>query len=493
MVQGKRKQEKFADMRQNSFLKNIIYNFSYQMLLIIVPLITTPYLSRILGADRIGEYSFAQSVVSYFCLAAVLGTALYGQRAVAEAKSDLKARSALFLEIFFIRLFSVCLLLGAYYFLIVSRAANKTLYWLLAVELVSVCFDVSWFFQGMESFRTITLFSGAGKILGTICIFCFVRSPADLNLYVLFSCGSVLTGYIAAWSALPGLVRFQGLRLQKLLSHLKSSLKLFVPQFAIQVYTVLDKTMIGLITKSNPENAYYEQSQKLVKVLITIVTSVNAVVASRVTILWAQDRRDEAKRLIENSFRVILAMSLPMALGLWLIAPSVIPLYFGRGYDKVIPLVRILALLLPIIGCSNIVGMQLFVPIKKERWLTCSVVAGVAVNVGLNAFLIPRFASAGAAAASVLAELAVTLVQLALARKLISLLRVLKILLRYLCFTGVMAVPALALSAWLRDGFLYIVVQVVLCCAVYFLLLLLTKDPVLDIRKGGRRGKQRFS
>jgi len=406
---------------------------------------------------------------------------LFGQRAIAEIRSDAKARSIAFIEIFVLRCLSVCVFLTTYGILIVSNASNPKLYWLLAIEILSVAFDISWFFQGMELFRIITLFNGISKVVGTIFIFGFVKSADDLNLYVLFYSGSLLIGHMAAWSALPKYISVSPIRLGNLFGRLKSSLRLFVSQFAIQIYTVLDKTMIGVITKSDFENGYYEQSQKLIKVLVTIVTSINTVVASRVTILWNCNKKDEVNELIENSFRIILALSFPMALGTYIVAPSIVPIYYGAGYEGVVPLIRTLAMLLPIIGCSNIIGMQLFVPIKKEKWLTYSVVVGAMVNLVLNTFMISWFSSVGAAIASVIAELVVTLTQFYLARNLVDIKKVIRMAMRYMTFTGVMAIPALLLLKVLTTGFMTIVVEVFVCCGIYFVLLVMFKDPILSI------------
>ena len=471
---------------KRSFAKNYLFNLVYQIMAIALPLITTPYLSRVLGADSIGKYSFAQSIVSYFALFAALGTTMYGQRLIAGASNDPKERTRLFWEVFAFRTVGVLAACAIYCLFIMPSASDGLLYAVAAIEIVTVAFDITWFYQGMEDFQPIAVCTVIGKFLAIICIFAFVKTREDLVMYVLFYCVSIFLGNIISWLKLPkylvGLGK--GERRFRLYVHFLPALSLFVSQVAVQVYTVVDKTMIGLITKSDFENGYYEQSQKLCRVLVALVCSMGVVMASRVAVLWRDKKKEDIYKLISGSFRFVFALSVPMAIGVILVASRFVPVFYGAGFAPVVPLLSVLVLMLPILGCSNVMGIQLFVPTGREKLLTLSVAMGAVVNFALNLVLIRFYASMGAVIASLTAEAVVTGVQFFFARKEISVFSVLRSFLRYLLFGGIMGAVGIGMSFIAPSGILGMAVIAIPCVAVYGGLLLITKDPVFEFFKG---------
>ena len=474
--------------KKRSFAGNYIFNLIYQVIALALPLVTTPYLSRVLGADGIGKYSFAQSIVSYFALFAALGTTLYGQRQIARVNADPEERSRLFWEIFIFRVLGACIAAGIYCVTIIPvYSASALLYAVAAIEIVTVAFDITWFYQGMENFQPIAVATAVGRILAMAAIFIFVKEKNDLIIYVICYCASLLVGNIFSWKSIRQYlvpVRPRGFKIAK---HFLPALSLFASQFAIQIYTVLDKTMIGLITRSDFENGYYEQSQKLIKVLIALVTSLGVVVASRVAVLWKEERKKDVYEMIYGSFRFVFALGLPMAAGTMLILSRFVPIFYGSGFEPVIPIICILVFMFPVLGCSNVIGIQLLVPSGRERSLTVSVIVGALVNVVLNAFLIVYFAARGAALASVIAELAVTAVQFWFVRKEIKISRVLRIFARYALFTVIMGVVGLAVAYFAADGIFGIALIALPCVIVYAALLFVTKDPVFAFFKNARQ------
>ena len=465
-----------------SLKKNYFFNLIYQVLVLSIPLVTTPYLSRILGADRIGEYSFAQSIVSYFVLVAVLGTSLYGQREIAYEKARNGNIENVFFEILAVRWIGVFICLLAYYACVLTNVNNRLLYLVASIELVSTAFDISWFYQGIEEFGNITVLNGISKIFGTALIFAFVKDSSDLELYVIFYCGAILIGNLFQWIILPKYVNIRFVHKIKLLKHIKKSIKLFISQLAIQLYTVLDKTMIGVITKSDYENGYYEQSQKVVKTTITVVTAIGAVMASRIANLYGEGyekNKDKIRKLLELSFRLVFCMSLPITFGIILIAHRFVPIFYGRGYEKVILMISILSAIVPAVGASNIIGIQLFVPSNRERLLTQSVIVGSCVNVILNVFMISRYGAIGAVVASVIAEYTVTFGQIYLARKEISLKKILQLFVRYLTFSIVMFVIGKLVMNKFTESILGMLLIICICGLVYVAQLLILKDPIV--------------
>lgn len=472
-------------MGKKSFTKNYFFNLIYQIMAIALPLITTPYLSRVLGADSIGKYSFAQSIVSYFALFAALGTTMYGQRLIARASREPKERSKLFWEILLFRTAGALAACLIYCLTIMPGASDPLLYAVAAIEIVAVAVDVTWFYQGMEDFRPVAAYTALGKLLAILGIFLFVKSREDLVVYVILYCGSILLGNALTWldlrHYLVGLDKEQ--RKLSVIRHFLPALSLFISQVAIQVYVVLDKTMIGLITKSDFENGYYEQGQKLSRVLVALVTSMGVVMASRVAVLWKENKKQRVYSLIESSFRLVFALSIPIAFGVTLVASRFVPIFYGDGFEPVVPLLMVLSFMIPVIGCSNVIGIQLLVPSGREKLLTVSVSVGALVNVILNLGLIYWYASTGAAIASLLAEIVVTSVQFFFVRKEIRVIRIIKIALRYVLFGGLMAAVGFVVSMFAPDGIVGLVLIVMPCVVVYGGLLVMTKDPVFTMFK----------
>ena len=469
-------------MEQKSISKNYIFNLSYQILLYVVPFVTTPYLSRVLAAEGVGRYSFAQSIVSYFVLAATMGTTLYGQRKIASLRRDPVAQTAAFLEIFLLRIATTSAALLIYALVVLPLCGNPALYLVAALDIVAVGVDLSGFFQGQEEFGVIAGCNGLCKLASVALIFLCVKSAADLNRYVLIYCGTAVLGFISEWLFVPRhFVHGCSIDLHMPFRHIRPALSLFVAQVAMQVYTVLDKTMIGVITRSDIQNGYYEQAQKLIHVLLAFATSLGTVMASRMVMLWKEGRRDAIQEMIEVSFRMTAAVGLPIAAGVMLIAHRFVPIFYGDGFAGVVPLLYVLAALIPIIGCSNVLGVQYLIPTGQERFLTYSVLAGSATNVVLNALLISRFQAVGAAIASVLAESCVTAVQIHIVQKEeLNLKPLAGIFARYLVCCLPMAGVGVLVERVAPQGIPGLALIIAVCAATYGAVLLLIRDPVVE-------------
>ncbi len=396
-------------MKEKSIKKNFAFNLVYQLLILIIPIIVTPYISRVLGVSGIGEYSYASSIVAYFVLFATLGTATYGQRTIGYNQQDPEGRSRAFWEIFILRVGMSFITLGAYavYAFIFAPQAGRVVCIIFALNIVNVIFDVTWFMQGMEEFGKTTLISIIFRLLNLASVFLFVKTESDLWKYTLISVGYSVLGNMIIWVFIPRYVcKVKGVRPFK---DIKSILQLFLPTIAIQVYTVVDKSMIGWLTEGYTENGYYEQAEKIVKMALTVVTALGTVTIPRISRTFKEGNIEEVKRYVYRSYRYVWLTAIPMTCGLIVVASIFVPIFFGAGYEKCALLIPILGALTILIGLSNVSGMQYFVPTGKQNVLTFTVVVGAVVNIALNAALIPFYASMGAAIATLVAEFSVTL------------------------------------------------------------------------------------
>ena len=314
------------------------------MLSLITPLITAPYISRVLGSSGVGIYSYTNSIVTYFTLFAALGTASYGQREIAMHRNDSKASSKLFWEIEFLSITTTAVSLIIWLIWICVSTQYTAVYGVLTLSVLAVAFDISWYFGGFEKFKYIVIRNTVVKITGIALLFLFVKKETDILLYVCIMAATGLIGNISMWTYLPKLlskVDFKTLHPFKV--HLKQTFLYFIPTIATSVYTVLDKTMIGAITNSEELNGYYEQATKIIRMVESLLFSLNTVMVSRQSYLFAEGKTDEIKEKIDKSFEFLFALAVPFMFGIWGVAENFVPWFFGNGYKPVVMLLYLMS------------------------------------------------------------------------------------------------------------------------------------------------------
>ena len=399
-------------MKKRSLTKNYIYNLSYQIIILILPLLTAPYISRVLGAENIGIYSYTISITTYFVTFGALGIALYGQREIAYLQNDKKEYSKTFYEIILLRAIAMFISLTIFYFVFVFKQNEYQIYYrILLLEIIGNLFDISWFFQGLEEFKKTVMRNTIVKILSLISIFSFVKTRDDLYIYFIIYVLSIFIGNISLWFYLPKYVKKIKIKELNVFRHFKPTIALFIPQIAIQVYTLLDKTMIGTIIADKAEVGYYDQSQKIIKVVLTVVTSLGTVMMPRIANTYAEGNKKKIEEYMSKSFNMVFFLAFPIVFGIIIISDVFVPIFFGDGYIPVINLMKVISPIILLIGLSNVTGTQYLLPTKRQKEFTLSVVFGACVNFSLNMFLIPRYGALGASVGTVLAELTVSCIQ----------------------------------------------------------------------------------
>lgn len=255
-------------MAKVKIIKNYIYNVLYQLLAVLLPFITIPYVSRVLGAENVGINSFTNANTQYFVLIATMGISIYGTREIAYLKNDINARSKLFFEIMLIKLMLFILSYSLFFIFLWLVHQYKQIYLIQSISIVSAFFDVSWFFMGLQNFKITVLRNFLVKIISIVSIFAFVKDSNDIYEYILILVLSIFFGNISIWSFLKNNLEFtKDLKVKSLKKHIKPILVLFVPQIAIQVFTVVNKTILGIY--STPVNlGLFENSDKIIRIFI---------------------------------------------------------------------------------------------------------------------------------------------------------------------------------------------------------------------------------
>ena len=470
--------------------RNFTLQTIYQLISTIIPIFTIPFITRNLGADRIGYYSYLASICSYFVLVANLGSYSYGVREIAYFQNDRKKYSEIFSGIQLLRFYLSCVVLFFYFLYSLIFDEDKLILAILSLNIFNVIFDISWFYNGIEDFRPIVSRALVLKLLYAASLFIFVRSENNFYAYAIVQVGFTLLISLSYWAGLRNVVDFTFK--VKPFKHLKGTFSLFLPALAIQMYTVLDKTMIGMFSTENyNENAYYEFAQNIVRSCLILCTSLTKVSAPKISFYIASNNTNGMKNQLYNSYSFVWFTGLPICVSLFAIAPLFVPIYFGAGYDKVSVLIRVLLPLILIVGMSSVSGNQYFVPKDFIKVQTISLVSGSLINVILNAFFIPRYFAAGASIASVIAELSVTVCQfIFIARyKEISVWKVIFSSWRYLLASIILAIYYyILISTFSFLDIFSVIILVLFGIVVYVVSLVILRDPgvlyYIRIKKG---------
>ena len=462
---------------KKSIAKNYIYNLTYQILVLLLPLITTPYISRVLGAENIGIYSYTISISAYFILFGSLGIALYGQRQIAYEQNDKKKYSITFWEIIILRIITMLISLVLFYFTFAIGKNNYNIYYkILMLEIIGNCLDISWFFQGMEEFKKTVIRNTLVKLISIVCIFTFVKTEADLPVYFIIYVLSILIGNISLWLYLPKFLIKIKIRELKIIKHLKPTMALFIPQIAIQVYTLLDRTMIGTIIANKSEVGYYEQSQKIIKMLLTVVTSLGTVMLPRIANTFASGKKEKVTEYMKRSFHLVFLLAFPIIFGIIAVSDKFVPIFFGQGYEKVAILMKIISPIILLIGLSNVTGTQYLLPTKRQKEYTISVVGGAIINFVMNSILIGKYGAIGASIGTVIAELTVTLIQIYFVRKDFHLDYILKMSKKYGIVSLIMYVVCFIIGNFVVNTLISIILQIIVGIIIYGTLIIILKD-----------------
>ena len=460
-------------------IKNYLYNAGYQILLLIVPLITTPYISRVLGAHASGINSYTNGWVTFFYLIGQMGISLYGNREVAYHRDDKHERSRIFWGIEALQLCSITLSFIAYIVVVFAFSSTfRTYYLLQSLWIVAYGLDVSWYFMGMEDFRKTVVRNTIVKLFTTAMIFVVVRQQSDLWKYILLLGGAQVGGNLTLWPYLRNSIEWVKPSEWHPFTHLYPSLMLFIPTITTQVYMVVNKLMLGRIGAQDALGQF-DYADKLIKVVLAVVTATGTVMLPHVAAMFAKGDYKAVRRSLYKSFDFVTALAVPMAAGVMAIGLKLAPWFLGSQYVPSGEVMCIEAPILVLIAWSNVTGTQYLMPIKRVREYTISVTVGAVVNIIANFFLIPKYSSNGAAVATVIAEFSVTAVQLYCVRSTIRRRDLFKELWRYLLAGAVMFVIVFRLDQMMTMNIVNLVIQVAVGVIIYALALYLLRAPIL--------------
>lgn len=464
-------------MNQRKIVTNYLYNLSYQILQIMLPIITTPYISRVLGVDGVGTYSVTYAITNYYILFGMIGISTYGSRQIAYSRDDLCKKSQIFWDINTLKILTMgtSTVIFYLYVLIFVAGSEKLLFMVQGIVLLAQVFDISWYFTGVEGFKKTAVRNMLVKLSSVILIFILVKEKEDLVLYAFIISFSMLVGQLALWSGLRKEVSFVKPNMSSVVNHLKQTIPLWIPSIAINIYNSIDKVMLSNLV-NNTSVGLYESSQKLVKVAATVTTSLSAVIAPNIANNFKNGRVEQTKRICTNSMIFISMISIPICFGMIGIRNTIVPWFYGKGYESVSELLLLSSWLVITLGWSSIFGTQILISCNEEKKYTKAIFVSLVINLLLNTLLIPRLAERGAIIASVIAEYTGMILMMIACRRWIYLRNVLAPLSKYVCSGIVMCLLIQKMESYVPFNVVGTCIQIFFGSIFYFVILLLLRE-----------------
>lgn len=405
---------------QASLKRNLGFQAVYQILNTCLPLITAPYLARVLGAEKLGIFSFTSSVVMYFTLIAMLGTVNYGTRSVATVKESKIELSHAFWSIYSLQaIISLGSLIAYILYVIFLCKDNQIIAFIQTIAILDCFLNISWFFFGLEKFQVTVTRSFFVKILTVVAIVLLVKKTSDLWLYTLIMLCGTLISDLVLWVYLPRSISFERVKINDIVGHLKPNLMLFIPLLAMSLYHIMDKTMLGILSNYEQSGFYYN-ADKIVNITASLISGISTVMLPRMTSLTSQGKREESDSLFKLSLEGTVLIGTAMAFGIAAIANEFVPIFFGPGYEECIILTIVLAPILIIKSFTFTASYQFLIPHNKEKVYIISACVGATICFIANLVLIPHYGAMGAVIGILLAELGACTWQLISISKLIN-------------------------------------------------------------------------
>lgn len=453
-----------------SIKQNFMYNVIYQVMLIILPLITTPYISRVLGTDGVGTYAYTYTVANYFMLLAMLGVKNYGNRSIASVRDDEELLSRTFWQIYGLQfLCSMVSLFGYMIFVFWNEQNYRTIALIQGIFVFSGMLDISWLFFGLEEFKITVVRNIVIRLMSLAGVFVFVHQRSDLWKYTLIMTLGTLCSQGYLWIYLKRFVNWYRPKWPELRKHLRAELILFIPIIAVSLYKMMDKIMLEQLSNIT-QVGYYESAEKILNIPTGVITALGTVMLPRMSNLAAKGKTQESKKYIYNSIIFAMFLGAAMMFGIAGIAEDFVPVFLGREYMPCIILLRVMCPTIPFIAWANVIRTQYLIPNQEDRSYIISVIIGAVVNLVINILLIPQMDAMGAVIGTVCAEGSVCICQTMMVRKKLDIVKYLKNTMMYFFIGGIMLLTIMSIRNVSNHEIVVLVLEIVIGGAVYVVL-----------------------
>lgn len=451
---------------KTSIKMNFIYQMIYEILIIILPFATSPYISRVIGAEGLGVYSYSYSVAYYFVLFAMLGLKNYGNRSIARVRDDRKMLDKTFSDIFVLHAVISLFCIVVYVFYCIFIKTDRVYAVIQGAVVLSALFDISWFYFGIEEFRITVIRNIVIKLLTVLTIFMFVKSSSDLWIYCTIMSAGFLISQLALWIPLKKYVSFVKPDITGMKEHIKPLIILFIPAIAVSLYKYMDKIMIGALS-SKEQLGFYDNAEKVNTIPLTVIGSFGTVMMPKMSNLAAKEDKKESNRYMSLSMQFVMCLAFALSFGLAGVGKVFAPFFWGKGFELSGTIIMYLSVTVPFISFANVIRTQYLIPNKKDNEYMLSVVMGAAVNLIINFILIPRKGALGAAVGTIAAEVVVCLVQTFSVRKDLPLVKFFKSFIIFIPLGIVMFIPVFIEGNLMASTFITLCIQIMTGAIIY--------------------------
>ena len=402
--------------------KNFAYQLVYQILSVVIPLVTTPYIARVLEAEGVGIYSYTYAIANYFVIFGKLGIDMYGNRLIAMQKGDKQKISQKFWDVFCVHLIFAGISLLLYGILIICISENRLILVIQGIYIISQLFNINWFYFGMEQFKITVTRNIIVKVITLICVFLFVKNINDIWKYTLITALGMAVGEAAMWLILPNYVSLCRPKWDEMKKHIKPLILFFIPVAASSIYTMMDKIFIKIFQDAE-QVGYYENAEKIVSVGRTVTVALGTVALPRASRLVAERKQNILADTVKESFLIDIWFSIAFAYGIGAVAGDLVPIFLGDKFTDSIPLVYMLIPCIPCWSIANVFRTQYVIPKQKDKIYVHSQIIAAVINFMFNLFCIPIMGTRGAVVGTVIAELIVCVMMVISSKEIINIMQ----------------------------------------------------------------------
>lgn len=463
-------------------LSNVVYQSLFQIVKIIIPLITIPIVSKALGPENVGIFKYSNSIVSYFALIAGMGTTLYGQRQIAMHRSSKQKMSEVFWSIEMLSVF-VSILIFIIYFLVCLILNWNLIYIIQSLTIIAVMFDISWLFMGLEDFKLPSIRSTIVSLTSLMLIIFFVNSKDDLYVYVFITVVSTLLSQLCMWPFLKNRVKFVKISLKMVFNHFKGTIELFFPTIAITFYTNLNITVLGFFSTS--ENvAFYSNAILFTTIITSLISTLDTVMLPQISFRLTKESKESILETLKITLNLPFYFTIPAYFGLCLISPKMIPWFLGDNFKFVIYLIPITSLLIIIKPIGMGISRQYLISSGRIKEYSRSLLYGAIVGLILNVILVPIFDIWGSVFTIITAETIIVISRLVPFIKETSFKYNIKFIFIYFLCSIFMYVITFFMTFNLSESILTTAIQIMLALGIYlFLTIIMKVSPINSLLK----------
>lgn len=444
--------------------KNFVYNMVYQIFIFIIPLISTPYISRSLGVENVGIYSYTYSIVYYFMLGGLIGINNYGSRKIAKSSDDKEKMSENFVNIYCLQFILTSIMIAIYYiFIFFIYRYNFKIMLIQSIFLLSVLLDINWFFFGIEKFKITISRNIIIKVLSLILTFVFVKDSNDLWKYTLLMSGSTFISQAYLWLYIKKFIKFNKPSFKEIVKNLKPCLILFIPIIAYSIYRVMDKTMIGMFSNTI-ELGNYESAEKIINIPISFITALGTVMLPHMS----KTNDKEYERKIMDTFRLTFFFIIPMCFGIFLVSSDFSTIFFGKEFEITGNIIKFLIPTVIFTSIANVIRTSYLIPKEKDNFYVYSTIIGAVVNLVLNLIFIWKYGAYGACIGTIVAEFFVMFYQIVCTKNFIDYKKVIKIFIKYLYKSMAMGLIIIVIGCLIKNIYLKLLLQIFIAVLFYF-------------------------